>query len=118
MPGTSPSSEDSVPPRQRASAKYENLTPFEAALIDMHGEGNAALLGEFQGLRKDIGWMFKAGGLGTFTLIAFLIAGVMILKGIDPGQAANATRTVVESTGVTTTVETKKTEPEVGGAEP
>lgn len=97
-----------MPPKH--SAKYENLTSFEAALIDMQGARDVELLGEFRGMRKDIGWMFRAGGLGTFALIVFLVAGVMILKGIDPVVAAGATKTVVETAGGSVSVETKKSE--------
>lgn len=62
----------------------EGLTPLETALIATLQQGHTDFVKELRAFR----WQM-------LSLIAFLIAGVFLLKGVDPGTAAKAAQQVV-----------------------
>lgn len=83
-------------PRARASSKYPELRPYEAALIDQQAEMTHAVLDELRGIRRDVTRAVLLGGTGTLVVILFLVSGILLIRGEDPRQAASATRDVAE----------------------
>ncbi len=59
------------------------LTPLETALIETIRRGHDGMIAEFRALR----W-------SMFLLIVLLVGGVMLLKGVDPKEAAAIVPTV------------------------
>jgi hypothetical protein len=77
---------------------------------------------EIKGLRDDVKRLAPSPTLiagaagssiiGVLALVVYLVSIIALGNGVNVGDAAGATKTVVETaTGVTTTVETKKSDP-------
>jgi hypothetical protein len=95
MPATeAPAAKSKKKLRAPDQAVMESLTPFEGVMVQQMSALHEALLDEFQGLRQDIGRFILAAGGGTLLVVLFLIAGILLVRGEDPGAAADAVKEI------------------------
>lgn len=92
---------DSKAVKKKPSEKYENLTPMEGALLDLQADSNDRVIAALERLEQKIPSprviLASAGSLmlGVMVLVVYVISIVAVQKGVDVGQAASATESVV-----------------------
>lgn len=99
--GVGLNSVDSKPTKTRRSAAYESLTPLEAALLDLQSESNDRLIDAFGRLEEKLPSprlvMASASSLlvGVLVLVVYVVSLIAQQRGVDLGEAAEATEAVV-----------------------
>ena len=92
---------DSKPQKARRSAAYESLTPLEAALLDLQSESNDRMIEAFQRLEAKVPsprlFVASASSLlvGVLVLVVYVVSLIAQQRGVDLGEAADATEAVV-----------------------
>jgi hypothetical protein len=91
------------PSKPRASAKYESLTPLEAALLDLQADSNDRMVAALERLETKVPSprliMTSAGSLvtGVLVLIVYVVSLLAQQRGVDVGEVAGATKEVAEA---------------------
>lgn len=87
--------------RRRKAIEDGELTPLERTLvlgIYEHGDDMVDTMRDgFGGIQTLLRYGLGIVLAGGFGVILFLIAGLMLLRGVDPNTAASAARTVAET---------------------
>ena len=92
---------DSKPAKKKPSEKYENLTPMEGALLDLQADSNDRVIQALERLEQKVPSprviLASAGSLmlGVMVLVVYVVSLVAVKGGVDVGQAASATESVV-----------------------
>lgn len=93
-----------VAKKRKPSERYENLTPMEGALLDLQQESNDRVVAAIEKLEaKAPSYRLVAATassiiLGVLALVVYLVSLIASANGVDPTNAANATKTVISAT--------------------
>jgi hypothetical protein len=102
--------------KKKASERYEGLTPMEGALLDLQSDSNDRVIQALERLEEKVPSprviLASAGSLmlGVMVLVVYVVSIVAVKGGVDVGQAASATESVV-------TVATEATTPALAPVE-
>ena len=92
---------DSKAAKKKASERYEGLTPMEGALLDLQSDSNDRVIQALEKLEAKVPSprviLASAGSLmlGVMVLVVYVVSIVAVKGGVDVGQAASATESVV-----------------------
>jgi hypothetical protein len=87
--------------KKKASERYEGLTPMEGALLDLQSDSNDRVIQALERLEEKVPSprviLASAGSLmlGVMVLVVYVVSIVAVKGGVDVGQAASATESVV-----------------------
>jgi hypothetical protein len=95
------SADSPKPAKTKASERYEGLTPMEGALLDLQSDSNDRVIQALERLEEKVPSprviLASAGSLmlGVMVLVVYVVSLVAVKNGVDVGQAASATESVV-----------------------
>ena len=95
------SADSSKAAKKKVSERYEGLTPMEGALLDLQSDSNDRVIQALERLEEKVPSprviLASAGSLmlGVMVLVVYVVSIVAVKGGVDVGQAASATESVV-----------------------